>query len=128
MWFVLVGIVVIVALVVFKRRYTLLTKKRADKVKGRINQSRTNAYRAVSVSSSTLACAGALKLKDKNFLVREAPELPLTGCSAANCRCRYNYHADRRSSEDRRLSFGAQQNLYSLNSERRERHDRRKAA
>jgi hypothetical protein len=48
------------------------------------------------------SCKPAKRLRGKRFLTREAPRLPLRTCpEPANCPCRYQKFADRRS-EDRR--------------------------
>jgi hypothetical protein len=61
-----------------------------------------NPYRAVSIRFSSNACDAAKRLADRRFLAREAPPLPLPECRTTHCSCRYVYHADRRSGEDRR--------------------------
>ncbi len=55
-----------------------------------------NPHHAVIVVPGRHACAAALALRDRRFLSREAPALPLTGCSAGECTCRYQHHDDRR--------------------------------
>jgi hypothetical protein len=42
------------------------------------------------------ACPEAHSLRERRFLSREAPALPLAGCGAGQCACRYEHHADRR--------------------------------
>ena len=43
------------------------------------------------------ACARATALHDKRFLAREAPALPLKGCTlSAACNCTYKHYVDRR--------------------------------
>ena len=42
---------------------------------------------------------------DRRWLSREAPMLPLPGCSKPeSCRCTYQHHQDRRSGEGRRAA------------------------
>ena len=55
-----------------------------------------NPHHAVVVVPGRHACAAAYALRDRRFLSREAPALPLTGCSAGECTCRYQHHDDRR--------------------------------
>lgn len=62
-------------------------------------------FRAVSIVPARPACKLARRYQDIRYLGGEAPRLPLAGCRVANCRCRYEHHADRRS-EDRRNPFG----------------------
>lgn len=55
-----------------------------------------NPHHAVVVVPGRHACAAACALRDRRFLSREAPALPLTGCSAGQCTCRYQHYDDRR--------------------------------
>jgi hypothetical protein len=50
----------------------------------------------VSVGPGHNCCAAAHALRDRRFLSREAPVLPLTGCDVAHCSCRYEHYDDRR--------------------------------
>lgn len=60
-------------------------------------------YAAVSIHCEKGACDSARAINDKRYLLREAPVLPLAGCTSRNCTCRYERHEDRRSSAgDRR--------------------------
>ena len=57
-------------------------------------------FRAVSCNG---ACPAIKSLEGKRFLEREAPALPLAGCTAARCDCVYAHHDDRRTGrKDRR--------------------------
>lgn len=62
-----------------------------------------NPYHAVSVAPGSDCCAVARDLLGRRFLSKEAPSLPLSGCTAERCTCRYQHHADRRSGGDRRI-------------------------
>jgi hypothetical protein len=55
-----------------------------------------SAYHAVEIVPGRHACAEAYALRDRRFLSREAPVLPLPGCNASPCECRYEHHDDRR--------------------------------
>jgi hypothetical protein len=56
-----------------------------------------NRWHAVSVVSGSQSCAAARALKERRFLSREAPRLPLPDCTQAElCRCSYRKYADRR--------------------------------
>lgn len=139
MWLLVTGVLIVAVFTVFKiwggssankkstvtRNYKV-SKKASEKQAA--NHSVDNAYHAVSVNCDSSACSDARVLKDKNFLVKEAPTLPLKSCSATDCHCRYEHHEDRRSDEDRRFQFGVSRSFHNLNSERRERSDRRRAA
>jgi hypothetical protein len=61
-----------------------------------------NPYHAVEVSPALGCCKAAVDLKGRRFLSAEAPKLPLPGCDAASCRCRFVHHNDRRMDDDRR--------------------------
>jgi hypothetical protein len=62
-----------------------------------------NPYHAVSIEPGSKACAEACKHSGERFLASSAPMLPLCGCTAATCQCRYTHHNDRRSARDRRV-------------------------
>jgi len=59
-------------------------------------------FQAISIFRGTRACEMARRFSEHRFLAREAPQLPLTGCTMSeSCECRYIRHKDRRS-ESRR--------------------------
>jgi len=59
--------------------------------------SRTNAFQAVGVIACSQGCSAVGQAKGVRFLARQAPRLPLPDCDrAANCRCRFEKFADRR--------------------------------
>jgi hypothetical protein len=54
-------------------------------------------WHAVSIVNSAACCATAMGLLGSRFLSKEAPRLPLKGCSmGSDCRCSYQHHEDRR--------------------------------
>jgi hypothetical protein len=53
-------------------------------------------WHAVVIAAPASACAAAQACKGKRYLSSEAPRLPLEGCDAKSCNCRYRHHADRR--------------------------------
>ena len=54
-------------------------------------------YRAVSVAPTRASCPAAVAIRDKRFLVAEAPTLPLPMCTwPLSCPCKLNVHNDRR--------------------------------
>jgi hypothetical protein len=66
----------------------------------------TDPYHSVTISAPRgRACRAAQECAGKRFLATEAPALPLAGCDAAGCTCRYVHHDDRRA-EGRRASDG----------------------
>ena len=66
-------------------------------------QTSVRRWHAVSVKPGPGACNVADTGRDRRWLSREAPMLPLPGCSKpASCRCTYQHHQDRRTGEARR--------------------------
>jgi len=54
-------------------------------------------WHAVCVVSGSQSCEAARALRERRFLSREAPRLPLPDCTQAGlCRCSYRKFADRR--------------------------------
>lgn len=86
-------------------------------------------YRCVGVQPAdpVVACEVVKSMSGRRFLPGQAPNLPLAGCSAARCNCKYVHFDDRRSGE-RREDRGAQvRKLQSLDwAERRYGRGRRK--
>lgn len=63
-------------------------------------------FRAVEIAPSITCCAAAMQATGKSYLLREAPRLPLRGCTMPiNCSCKFRKNADRRDGDRRR--FGA---------------------
>jgi hypothetical protein len=82
-------------------------------------------YRAVSLTPSIECYAAAKDAAGKRYLLREAPHLPLVGCTMpAECSCKFRKHADRRDG-DRRLLGEAETSRWFAGSERRARRTRR---
>lgn len=59
-------------------------------------------YHGVSVIAEKVGCAGARAIRERRYLAREAPRLPLPDCDAATCHCRYSHFDDRRAGERRK--------------------------
>lgn len=66
-------------------------------------------WHAVSITGPSSACAAAQACKGKRYLSGEAPRLPLEGCDAARCECRYRHFADRRGDPRREDETAAKQ-------------------
>ncbi len=85
-------------------------------------------YTAVSITGGS--CKTAWDVEGRRFLTKDAPKLPLQGCDADQCTCKYEHHKDRRENHgDRRSPSGLQSQLYGStgdNEERRTRRGRRK--
>ncbi|HUK03218.1 MAG TPA: hypothetical protein VLW26_13145 [Steroidobacteraceae bacterium] len=73
----------------------LIDKPGGKRTTERKSTARRN-WHAVTIVSTSHACAAAHALADKRFLSSEAPKLPLRDCDAARCECRYRHHEDRR--------------------------------
>jgi hypothetical protein len=62
------------------------------------------AWHSVSIIRGRQACAAVAELNGRKWLSAEAPNLPIKGCDAKQCDCRYRHHADRRSANRRETS------------------------
>lgn len=99
--------------------------------RGRAVQPRPAAkpWAAVKVRPQGMNCAAARRLADSVFLASEAPPLPLPGCRAGRCDCRYQYLDDRRQGERRSPITGRQLENYDSDVvTQRARFDRRRPA
>jgi len=86
-------------------------------------------WHAVSIKSSSSACPAATAAKGQRWLSREAPQLPLPGCTRPDtCRCTYRHHEDRRGEGRRAEDTDAFRRPSAVQVERRSRYDRRKQA
>ena len=87
----------------------------------------TGDFRAVEIAPSIMCCTAATQVTGKSYLLREAPRLPLMGCTMpTNCSCRFRKNADRRDS-DRRLFGAAETNRWFVGVDCRKREGRRSA-
>lgn len=71
-------------------------------------------------------CEQAHALAGKPFLVNEAPELPLPGCDAARCNCRFSRREDRREGPRRAADDGLTTTFVFDNDRRKRKSGRRK--
>ena len=70
-------------------------------------------FQAVSIHRGLQCCQLAKRFSEHRFLVRDAPALPLSGCSMREtCQCRYLKHKDRRSEPRRLIDFGLSTQLF----------------
>jgi hypothetical protein len=95
--------VILIALIVMSRRNQVTDDNRAAHA-GHGQARRNTQFHAVSIQSVDSACEAAKGIQGQRFLSSAAPRLPLPECDAAECRCRFAHHKDRRSGEDRRGS------------------------
>lgn len=86
-------------------------------------------YHCVEVRYRRDACDAVKRIGAKRFLPGEAPGIPMPGCDAGRCTCRYVHHEDRRHSDRRNpVAQWANQPPASARGERRSKRDRRKLA
>lgn len=87
-------------------------------------------FHAVSIRFGANPCSKARQLHGQRFLSAAAPRLPVDGCDAADCDCRFVHHADRRAGDDRRSPFqsGFGGSALRVEENRRARPDRRVAS
>jgi hypothetical protein len=84
-------------------------------------------FRAVEIARSIMCCSAAVQVTGRSYLLREAPRLPLMGCTMpTNCSCKFRKSADRRDS-DRRLYGATETNRWFVGVECRKREARRSA-
>jgi hypothetical protein len=82
-------------------------------------------FQAISIYRGLICCDMARKFSEHRFLVRDAPPLPLSGCTMPkNCQCKYIKHRDRRAEPRRLIDFGLATRLFD-GRERRNRGGRR---
>ncbi len=83
-------------------------------------------WHAVSVKPGPGACDAAAAGKTSRWLSREAPMLPLPGCTRPDrCSCTYRHHDDRRAGGRRAAEMDAFSRPPQITTERRKRRTRR---
>ena len=86
----------------------------------------TRPFQAISIYRGLICCDMARKFSEHRFLTRDAPSLPLAGCSMGKtCQCKYIKHRDRRSEPRRLIDFGVVARLFDGNERRARRAGRR---
>jgi hypothetical protein len=101
-------------------------KKRTPSAKPKATQNSAD-FRAVVIAPSIICCAAAMDARDRPYLLRAAPRLPLYGCTMpTTCSCKFRKDADRRDS-DRRLFGAMETNRWFIGVESRKRASRRSA-
>jgi hypothetical protein len=64
-------------------------------------------FQAIAIFQGIRSCEMAAKFSEHRFLAKDAPRLPLPGCTmTGQCTCRYLKFKDRRSGQRRILNFG----------------------
>lgn len=91
---------------------------------------RPRAYRCVGIEAADphTACSAVKALVGHRFLAGQAPQLPVPGCTAPRCTCKFVHYDDRRAGNRRRDRGQQVRSLKSLDwAERRNKRGRRKA-
>jgi hypothetical protein len=94
-------VILIVLLIMSKR--TKAAREKRPTITAQADSTTTTKFHAVSIHSTSSACEAAKSMQGIRFLSSAAPRLPLPECDAADCKCRFAHHADRRSGVDRRV-------------------------
>ena len=77
-------------------------------------------WHAISIDAKALSCLPAQSLRKQRFLSKEAPTLPLEGCTKrASCPCTYRHHDDRRNKPRRDSGTSIASNSSTHGAERR---------
>ncbi len=80
---------------------------------------------AVEPPNASVCCTRCEELRGRRFLVNTAPPLPVPGCTAEACTCRYVHYVDRRAGVTRRRHDRGERDRMPLIADRRLRSDRR---
>jgi hypothetical protein len=84
-------------------------------------------FRTVEIAPSLMCCTAVMQVRERSYLLRQAPRLPLAGCSMpTTCSCKFLKHEDRRDS-DRRLFETNETNRWFAGVENRKQRGRRSA-
>ena len=82
-------------------------------------------FQAIAIYRGVVCCEMARKFGEHRFLAKDAPALPLQGCSMRErCECRYLKYKDRRGEARRLVDFGMSARVFD-GRERRARKGRR---
>jgi hypothetical protein len=81
-------------------------------------------FGAIEIRTRRSACDAARALEGQRFLTKDAPLLPLKGCTAVQCSCSFGKLSDRRT-DGRRLEHGGLSASLFLTNSRRKKRDRR---
>ena len=100
-----IAIAVLLGLLLFVRRNARKENVRPDEYKKAATVKNTQ-FHAVSIRFAPGACEAARKMEGRRFLSNAAPKIPLPECDAAECKCRFKHHQDRRAGNDRRNAWG----------------------
>jgi hypothetical protein len=80
---------------------------------------RAQPFQAISVHHGVVCCRAAKEASGVRVLTRNAPPLPLAGCTMpGSCKCQYIKHGDRRGEARRMVDFGIKQQLFAAKEQR----------
>lgn len=86
------------------------------------------AFQSVSILQGPKACCASKDVAKIRFLTKQAPALPLAGCTMQDeCHCRYVKHTDRRTEARRLIDVVGMSALLFESEERRAKAGRRKS-
>ena len=92
----------------------------------RSSHTNAGAYRAVAIVAELEGgCTACTQQRGRRYLMNNAPSLPLKGCDAASCRCRYVRYQDRREEARRDSDIGINHRAHLADERRNGRADRR---
>ena len=121
----ILALILFVTIVAIGWRYVARQKKPLPALAATQN-TRKN-YHCVEVRKGIRACKAVQDLGNVRFLSDQAPSLPVPGCTAETCTCRFIHHDDRRD-DDRRHPYGQLASIPpTIAGERRSRTGRRKS-
>lgn len=103
----IIAIIILVALLIYVRRHTAAKTERPARPAASVSDTGSR-FHAVSIRYGASACDAAREMEGRRFLSSAAPKLPLPECDAAECKCRFKHHQDRRSGRERRNVWGGQ--------------------
>ena len=83
------------------------TKEKDAAPANKVQRKSRHRWHAVTIIGPAVVCKAAQACKGKRYLSPEAPRLPLAGCDAEECNCRYRHFADRRGGPRRAEERGA---------------------
>jgi hypothetical protein len=92
-----------------RHRRAKIFKRRIAKI-----HAKASSHQCVMISPCLGACSSASEQQDRRYFAVDAPELPLTGCDAKECNCRYKYYQDRREDGDRRFELAKFNDIESI--------------
>lgn len=124
------GSALLVALTVLGLIVFIFVRKRSEStrfsaVAESSKEDRKRSYHAVEIRPSAQACSAVRSFRNKRFLSRDAPPIPLPSCTSPECDCVYVHYDDRRSRQRRDVFLHGAYRQGERNLERRRQTGRR---